>query len=246
MDLNNIQYKTSVPVEKPVVDVFEEYIVELKIPSYIPDGAKHKIFKAIIHQLVELNKDISEPDIYRFMYHVNSGRAVPPMDKRKLDTLIDFNIKEIRNNPDYSYSNYIKRCVHFNSNCSLPGQLKRAISSKLNGKMKNNESIEKIQLAKELMVKEGIKPTIKGIARITGLDRNTVRKNFNKPLNDLSKEVDKINEEYCIQGYYNTAISISGSINTHEQEVNKEFGKPRNIDLSTMDFYQNHTGSLGY
>lgn len=208
--LRKVKTRTEVQIDKLNLDYKKVKYVEIKFPNDIKDNSKHKVFTGIIHALVYLNPDIHFNYLYSYLYYVNNRFAKPKMRTEKLNNLFVFVYNSIINNNNYSYLKERNKYIHFSKNSQFLGREKKLIACKLNGKIKQNSSIEKILKAKEDLTREGIQITQKSIVTKSGLSLSTVKRyyksdeaidiyelvdNYNNP--NLNKKLNDIYEDQC-------------------------------------------------
>ena len=190
---NKLKLKTSVDVSNPLVEINPVDYSEVNFHKGIKDGTKHRIYPGMIHTLVFLNPDIQPDYIFQYLVYVNNKFAHPPMDKEKLENLFRFVYESITSNPDYEFKNIRTKSVHFKSGCSKSGDEKRKIAVELNGVIRKNSSIDKIDAARQQLEAQGIKITQKKIAEISGLSIATVKRRFKEQPCDLTSIIDGYN-----------------------------------------------------
>lgn len=190
---NKLILKTCVDVSNPLVEINPVDYSEVNFHRGIKDGTKHNIYMGMIHTLVYLNPDIQPDYIFQYLLYVNNNFADPSMDKEKLENLFRFVYESIKSNPDYEFKNIRTKSVHFKSGCSKSGDEKRKIAVELNGVIRKNSSIDKIDLARQQLEAQGIKITQKKIAELSGLSIATVKRRFKEQLSDLDAIIDEYN-----------------------------------------------------
>lgn len=188
---------TQVEVMNPVVDFKPVEFVEVYIPKIIKDGTKHTIYQSMIHHLVHLNPDIEKKYIFSFLFYVNNRFAKPKMDRIELIRFFNLVYYGIKKTGTMKYEKKTKY-VHFNENCELSTKEKLNIANTLNGYHRRNNSIRKIQEAKEELIVSGIKISQKNIAEITGLSLKTVRAHLNSEQIDMDEMVMMINDSIFV------------------------------------------------
>lgn len=114
------------------------------------------------------------------------------MENREFIRLFNCIYNGIKSTGENSCKTIIKY-IHFNSNCQLTKKEKINISNTVNGCRRKNNSIIKVQKAKEEIQQKGQKITQKRIAEISGLSPKTVRTHLNSELIDMDELVELIN-----------------------------------------------------
>jgi hypothetical protein len=207
--MDKICLKTNVFIDKPIVDIIPVDFAEVTFPQILKDNNKHRIYTGMIHSLVYLNPDLDPDYLYSYLCFINNNFANPQMEPLELFRLFKFVYNSIKNDSDYSYSKKRIKWVHFNKRSRLTGDEKRAIASKLNGKRRCNDSIQKIQSAKEYLLSNGLKVTQKIVAELTSLSLATIQRHFKKEQTDLNEQME----------IYNTVIPP----NTNGIHLNQRF-----------------------
>ena len=190
---NKLILKTCVDVSNPIVEINPVDFSEVNFHRGIKDGTKHRIYPGMIHTLVYLNPDIQPDYIFQYLVYVNNNFADPPMEKDKLENLFRYVYMSIKSNPDYEFKNIRTKSVHFKSGCSKSGDEKRKIAVELNGVIRKNSSIDKIDVARQQLETQGIKITQKKIAELSGLSIATVKRRFKEQPSDLDAIIDGYN-----------------------------------------------------
>ncbi len=187
-----INLRTEVRIDNPVVDVIPVDFATVKFPRIIKDKHKHRIYTGMIHSLVYLNQGLKIDYLFSYLHFINSNFADPPMELREFTRLFNSVYVRIKNDKDYKYPWKRLKYIHFNSKSGLTGDEKRCIAGMLNGRIRKNESINKIMLAKEELVAQGIKVTQKSVCRISGLSIATVKRHYHEGLVDLNELIETI------------------------------------------------------
>lgn len=191
--LHKIRFKTEVDVYNPVLELKPVDCSEVRFSKKILDGNKHRVYTGMIHSLAYLNPGVDPYYIFSFLHYINENYAFPPMQQDKLVRLFNFVYSSIVNDLEYCYLNERTKYIHFNKNSGLNGKQKRIIASKVNGKRRRNNTIEKIMVAKEELRSLGVKVTQKKIAEISELALSTVKRNWHRCAVDLNEIVETIN-----------------------------------------------------
>ena len=176
-----LKFKTDLELKGDVL-INEMEWVDILIPKTIKDGSKHTIYRRIMFQLAYLNKEITDDELYSYLHHINLERATKPMEDITLRKLVINTRSFIKENEITIKMR--KKKIHLNDHYS--SKEKEELGGKINAILRNNESIRKIEEAKELLKKEGKKITRKNVAEITGLSLITVKRNFNEKRRDIT------------------------------------------------------------
>jgi hypothetical protein len=178
---DKLLFRTNINIESNF-QIKDTEFISIFLPKEIKDGYKHSIFRVIIINLIYLNKDITADEVYSYIYWVNETKTSPKMDYITLQKFISRTYYWVKNN---NIKPFIKtKKIHI-SNEYTPEQ-KAIIGGKINAKLRQNETIKKILEAKEQLKKEEKKQTRIEVAKITGLSIITIKRNWNKELNDIN------------------------------------------------------------
>jgi tRNA A37 threonylcarbamoyladenosine dehydratase len=257
--IKTINLRTVVNVHNPVVDVIPVDFATVKFPRIIKDKNKHRIYTGMIHSLVYLNPGLQVDYIFSYLHFINYNYADPPMEFREFTRLFNSVYSKIKNEKDYKYSWIKVKHIHFNAKSGLTGDEKRCIAGMLNGQKRKNESINKIMLAKEELVAQGIKVTQKSVCRISGLSIATVKRHYHEGLVDLNELIETIenslpsklnilrpeipNDSWpqeqipdpgAIEPEQQLVPHHSGEVDINELVVSKEFHKANQISVMNL------------
>ncbi len=193
-----IRYKTETVCNNPIIDIEKREYIELYFNKNIKDTKKHKTYKKLILAFLRLNPIATKDDLVLYMTNLNKTQE-HSMGSRRLMELINYNWN-LFHSPDFEYDLKYKG-IHINPDSDLSRHQRNCISNKVNGKLKQNDSISKIQEAKEQLASENKKVNIANVIKVTQLSRGTVTKLFNAELNDISELSRQINEGEVIYPY---------------------------------------------
>lgn len=191
--LDQLIFETPVNVSNAIVDYKEVDYVEIRYGYIIKDGLKRKTFTSIIHKLVYLNPNADRQILLSYLYHINqSNTGKVNMNDKELFRLFDFVFNGIKNEGITNIKPKLKR-IHYNKDLS-PEINKRHISGLIVGAIKQNEKKRKIESAIDEMTNNGIKISISGITRHTGIHRATVKKHLGTDQLNISNLVNELND----------------------------------------------------
>lgn len=158
-----------------VIDKMDSY--QIIIPKNITDNTKHKVYTRIINALYYINDNITKNQVLSYIYHINKY-AKPPMEFYKLKRLVDYITDNILNTGQVKIKTRIKK-IHFNMKSNLTTREKQSIAVKINAKLRRNETIKKINEAKDSLLKQNIIPSQSKVREMTGLSIATIKRNWN-------------------------------------------------------------------
>lgn len=173
-------------------EIKELYAIEeinsycITIPKIIKDGMKHKLYHRLINALVYINPNITLQEMISYIYHVNN-HAIKKMIQRELIRYTTLIYNHIMETGEVKIKPRIKK-IHFKmENKNLSVRDKQVISAKVNGILRTNNTIDKIQEAINLIYSMNEVPTNQRLVEITGLSLSTIKRNKNKEKNDPMK-----------------------------------------------------------
>jgi hypothetical protein len=170
--------------------------VYIFIPEFITDGKKHFYYKLFTYKLMYLNPDITQQEVFSFIYHINKTKCgQTPMKRNELYRWVNFNYKTIRNTNDFTFLNkYMKKkIIHFNMK-DLTKEEKIKLSNMIMGRVKTNKTREHIAEVISYIERKTIeKPTQKNVVKYfpefydgppaKTISIATVKRNWNKEPN---------------------------------------------------------------
>lgn len=186
-------YRTAYSNKNKVFDYEELEYTNMPFLREIKDGQKHKIYYTIIHILKHLNPNVEDDYIYSYLYYLNKQYTDKPMIHKRLIEICNYAFNSIKND-DYNFSNYHIKKFHFNPKCKLSKKAKMTIVNKVNGVIKRNETINRIEAAKLELNKIGQKITAKSIQKITGISIATVKRHYKSNPINIDEIINEINE----------------------------------------------------
>lgn len=222
--ISKIKIKTTINVINSIIDYNPIEYVDITFPNPIKDGTKHSIYTVIIHKLIYLNPDIEIKYLFSYLNFINNHFASPPMEYRELNRLFNhvYNITQIE---EYKFEYKRIKNFHFNPSIKMDKEIKKSIINDLNGKLKINCSIEKIQSARCQLELEGMKVTQKEVSKISGLSLRTVKTHYRKSPIDINELVDLYNNSVDVTGI-NKIDFKSGFSSKYETKPQEEYIHP--------------------
>lgn len=204
IDENRLNIKTKSDIE--VNGDFEVKEVEYyNITEYkIKDGDKHRVYIRIINALYYLNNNITKDEVYSFLYYYNMRQDIK-MDNYQLMRLVWNISSNIEKTGDVRIK-LGKKKIHISDKYNK--KQKEIMGGKINGKLRQNESIRLINEAREKCFRNNEIPTQKKIADMTGLGIATVKRNWKKEITNINDiKVDDMTMEKEIQIIRESKIS---------------------------------------
>jgi hypothetical protein len=230
--LPQIKLKTELEVKEDYL-INEMEWVDILIPKKIKDGLKHTIYRRVMFQLSYLNNNITPNQLYSYLYYINKERVDVPMKDIVLRKLIINTIKYIKNNEIVVKMRNKK--IHLNNNYT--SKQKEELGGKINGVLRNNESIKKIKYAKEELKVQGKKITRVNVAEFTGLSLITVKKNWDKELREIIDVIPTRVDEVQLE----RETKLNELISIDEEDFWEGFTAPKS-KLEEEDVYDGDFG----
>lgn len=251
---------------KYIKDIDGDYVIDptdyyrLTLPKIIKDGYKHKTYMRVINALFYLNNDITYQQVLSYIYYINNHSE----NMMTIHYLREFILRMYNYivKKGYNTKPRIKR-LHFNKNSKLTKEQKQNMGRQLASKIRNNNTINKINDAIKYCEENNEVVSQSRIQKLTGLSICTIKRNFKKgitkPLNDLNDifipELDspetsiiqtiesttepiithQIEEKEFWEGYLNNYIPKKP---TYKDEFEKDFGDGKEIEgiVETITF----------
>jgi hypothetical protein len=153
-------------------------------PRIIKDGDKHRTYIRIINALYYLNEDITQQQVFSYIFYVNN-MADQKMMKTKLLALVKYICGKIEETGEVRLKTRIKK-IHFNPESDLTKSNKQSMAAKISGALRSNKTKESIQQVIANFEANSIKVTKKKIAEELGITEKTVQRNWNKAKTEIS------------------------------------------------------------
>jgi hypothetical protein len=159
-----------------VVEEMDFY--KILYPKVIADGTKHKTYIRIINALYWLNTDITQHQVFSYLFYVNRI-AQPPMAVYKLRSLVTNICSSIDATGEIKLKTRTK-IIHFNQDAGFSTREKQSMGAKIGGALKANRTKESIENTKEVLKRKNIVPTQKAVVMESGISLSTVKRHWNK------------------------------------------------------------------
>jgi hypothetical protein len=186
-------YKTRYTTKNEIFDFNELEFTNVPYINQIKDGQKHKLYYTIIHILKFLNPEVEDDYIFSYLYYINKYYTDKPMNSRRLNEICDYAFSCINKN-GYVFSNFYLKKFHFNAKNKLSKKEKMNIVNKVNGVIKKNKTIDKINNAKFELINLGQKITTKSLHMATGLSIATVKRYYRSIPVEINDFIEMMNE----------------------------------------------------
>jgi len=211
-----------------------DYVIEemdyykIVLPRIIKDGTKHTLYVRIINALYYINNNINRQQIYSYLYYVNS-MANPPMIEYELKRLITNICNYIEETGEIKIKPRVKR-LHFNKNMNIDKKIKMSMGAKLSANIKKNKSLKLIEEARQECLKLNIIPTQKKVVELTGLSIATVKRLWNKDIEELKLEIPTNIKEDEIETINENEFFTSDKHNEEFYELMKTYSPSKRIE----------------
>jgi hypothetical protein len=189
---SSVKLKTEYDNKNSIVDIDPVPYASIRFPRIITDGNKRRIYTGILYALVYLNPKSDANYLYNVLRHLNDRFAKPKMDINELKRLFEFIYSNIDYEDILSFPTKIKK-VHFNKNCGLTPKERSYLANAINGVLRMNDSIKRIQNAKVELLAIGEKVSKINVKNQSKLSYPTVLKYFNSEAYDINQILEALN-----------------------------------------------------
>lgn len=178
--LKEIKVESRFDIEGYKIEEIDYY--RIRYNQIISDGNKHSTYIRIMNALHWLNNDITPQQVYSLLHYMNK-RSINPMDNNYLKKYVNNICKRIKETESYLELKTRKKIIHLDM--KMESKDREKMGGIINGKRRQNVSISLIEEARLECSEKNIIPTQKVIQEMTGLGIATVKRNWNKKMNDL-------------------------------------------------------------
>jgi DNA-binding MarR family transcriptional regulator len=188
------------PVDVPdKVKISPLKILSIRFPNVIRDGSKRKVFRKVIHDLIDLNPQFTLSHLYTFIDFINQNFARPPMEGDLLRKVVESQFEYIQNQKTQNlYTNNSKRtlrCIHYENRKNISPNLRRSLSNRLRGILDRYVNFKRIENARNYLLEEHERYTNKEIAELLQISESTVKRHIKKNKASFEEEVEKFERE---------------------------------------------------
>jgi len=177
LDTFVLQFNKSITVDHIMfVEVKPVDKVTYHPPRIIKDGYKHQTFRVATNVLLYLNPGIDLNTILSYTHYLNQHRTAgkPMLYNRMFDIVSHAYCNALKTGE--LLVNPVTMYVHFNKNCGLSENEKKAAASKLNALRAKKQKLELILIAVEDLPNCGYELTRKNMIWLMGHDSNQGKK----------------------------------------------------------------------
>lgn len=171
-------------------------ILQIRFPKVIRDGSKRKVFRKIIHDLVELNPEFTITHVYLFINHINEIYANPKMEPVLLKKVVESQFEFIKSQENYiNKSKRTLRSIHYKNKQVVSRNKKIKFSNRFRGIMERYQTFKMIQYSRNYLYDEHYTYTYQQIADLLGISLSSVKRHINNRKEDYEIEYWKFKEE---------------------------------------------------
>lgn len=186
--LRVLKRETSVTVTAPVVEIKPVDYLRVYIPQNIPEGKRHKTYRAMVDGLVHLNPEAQLSHILSFINYVDQNHAAEPLHRKEMARTVGAAFERLKKTGEGNVRTRLKT-VHFAEDCGLSADERRLVASSLNGLMRSMTSVAAIEKARLELEKENGRITQKALAHRSGLSEKTVQRHRDRSVEQIQKEL---------------------------------------------------------
>lgn len=181
------------------VDVVDSILIEaipiltIRFPKIIKDGSKRKVFRKVIHDIMELHPNGSYGYVLNFIKHINENFASPKMEGDFLKQVVKGQFNYIRNQEGYkNKSKKPLRVIHYEKNIIVKSSIKKKYANQIRGVLDGYLTHKKIVNAINYLLDEHGDYVYQDIANIIEVSPSTVKRHIHKEKIDYQMKYDEI------------------------------------------------------
>lgn len=179
-------------------------VLSIRFPERIVDDTKHKVFRKVVHDFVHLNPNASLNSTIRFICHINSDFAKPPMEYNHLKGVVQNQYEYIKNTKDYvNLSSKSLRVIHYKKRRLIPSPIRLNFSNQMRGILDKGLTWKRIHYSINYLLDEYGTYTYQDVATTLGISKSTVKRHISKDksfyenqFDDLIIEIEKNVKNY--------------------------------------------------
>ena len=192
---SGILFETKVEIDE-LFEIIPIPIHSIRFPKFINDGSKHKVFRKITHDFLNLNPNADIETTLNYISHINRSFAKPPMDYHHLRDIIISQFQHIKNNPDYLYSSKSQiRLLHYKERKKINSKERRIYANKIRGVLDKTLTWKRIQEVVNFLLDEYGEYTYKDISKNTGYSISTIKRHHSRNKIEYEMEFESILKE---------------------------------------------------
>jgi DNA-binding MarR family transcriptional regulator len=166
-------------------------VLSIRFPERIVDNTKHKVFRKVVHDFVHLNPNASLNSTIRFISHINSDFAKPPMEYSHLKGVVENQYKYIKNTKDYlNLSPKSLRVIHYKKRRLIPSPIRLNFSNQMRGILDKGLTWKRIHYSINYLLDEFGTYTYQDVASTLGISKSTVKRHISKDKSFYENQFD--------------------------------------------------------
>ena len=168
-------------------------ILSIHFPEKIEDGSKHKVFKRVLHDFIELNPKSNYKDALDFIAHLNNRFCEPKMNFLHLKSVVRSQYESIKANQNYiNKSKRQLRVIHYRKKYLIPPDIRKGLSNSMRGLLDRALTHKKIYQAISYLLDEYGSYSHQEICDLTKISRSTIKRHIHKTKNEFEKEFTEL------------------------------------------------------
>ena len=166
-------------------------VLSIRFPERIVDDTKHKVFRKVVHDFVHLNPNASLNSTIRFICHINSDFAKPPMEYNHLKGVVQNQYEYIKNTKDYvNLSPKSLRVIHYKKRRLIPSPIRLNFSNQMRGILDKGLTWKRIHYSINYLLDEYGTYTYQDVATTLGISKSTVKRHISKDKSFYENQFD--------------------------------------------------------
>ena len=168
-------------------------VLSIRFPERIVDDTKHKVFRKVVHDFVHLNPNASLNSTIRFISHINSDFAKPPMEISHLKGVVQNQYEYIKNTKDYvNLSPKSLRVIHYKIRRLIPSPIRLNFSNQMRGILDKGLTWKRIHYSINYLLDEYGTYTYQDVATTLGISKSTVKRHISKDKSFYENQFDSL------------------------------------------------------
>jgi hypothetical protein len=166
-------------------------VLSIRFPERIVDNSKHNVFRKVVHDFVHLNPYASLNSTIRFISHINSDFAKPPMEYNHLKGVVQNQYEFIKKTKDYvNQSPKSLRVIHYKKRRLIPSQIRLNFSNQMRGILDKGLTWKRIHYSINYLLDEYGTYTYQDVATTLGISKSTVKRHISNDKSFYEKQFD--------------------------------------------------------
>jgi hypothetical protein len=177
------------------VDVVDSILIEpipiltIRFPKIIKDGSKRKVFRKLIHDIMELHPNGSYGYVLNIINHINENFASPKMEGEFLKKVVKSQFNYIRNQEGYkNKSKKSIRVIHYEENIIIKSSKRKKYANQIRGVLDGYLTHKNIVNAANYLLDEHGDYVYQDIANLMEISLSTVKRHIHKEKIDYQRK----------------------------------------------------------